>query len=88
MSVTGMYRNDCMLRQIAEGVSQDNAPEGTLINTKKEWNYIQGLSLMMVKRTNMGPTEVSFALERAKTNVFASFASGIAPILTRSIGEY
>ena len=40
MSVTGLYRNDCMLRQIAEGVSQDNAPEGTLINTKKEWNYI------------------------------------------------
>ena len=40
MSVTGMYRIDCMLRQIAEGVSQGNAPEGTLINTKKEWNYI------------------------------------------------
>ena len=40
MSVTGLYRNDCMLRQIAEGVSEDNAPEGTLINTKKEWNYI------------------------------------------------
>ena len=29
-----------MLRQIAEGVSQDNAPKETLINTKKEWNYI------------------------------------------------
>ena len=38
--VTGLYRNDCMLRQIAEGVSQGNAPEGTSINTKKEWNYI------------------------------------------------
>ena len=41
MSVTRFYQNDCMLRQIAEGVLQDNAPEGTLINTKKEWNYIQ-----------------------------------------------
>ena len=37
MSVTGMYQNDCMLRQIADGVSQDNAPEGPLLNTKKEW---------------------------------------------------
>ena len=41
MSVTGLYRNDFMLSQIAERVSQDNAPEGTLINTKKEWNHIQ-----------------------------------------------
>ena len=40
MSVTGLYRNDCMLRQITEGVLQDNAREGTLINAKKEWNYI------------------------------------------------
>ena len=36
MSVTGLYRNDCMLRQIAKSVSQDNAPEKTLINTKEE----------------------------------------------------
>ena len=40
MSITGLYRNDCMLRQIAEDVSQGNAPVGTLINTKKEWNCI------------------------------------------------
>ena len=40
MSVTGLYRNDCMLRQFAERVSKDNAPEGTLTNTKEEWNYI------------------------------------------------
>ena len=40
MLVTSLYQNECILRQIADGVSQDNAPEGTLINTKKEWNYI------------------------------------------------
>ena len=50
MSVTGLYRNDCMLRQITEGVSQDNASEGTLINTKKEWNYIH-LSKVIIDNT-------------------------------------
>ena len=40
MSATGLYRNGCMLKQIAEVVSKGNAPEGTLINTKKKWNYI------------------------------------------------
>ena len=40
VTVTRLYQNDCMLRQIVEGVSQDNALEGALINTKKEWNYI------------------------------------------------
>ena len=36
---------------------------------------------MMVKGTNMGPTEVSFAVAGAETNVLASFASGILPIV-------
>ena len=40
VTVTRLYQNDCMLRQIVEGVSQDNALEGALINTKKEWNCI------------------------------------------------
>ena len=33
MSVTGLYRNDCMLRQIAKGVSQSNTPMERLINS-------------------------------------------------------
>ena len=40
----------------------------------------QGLLLMMVKGTNMGPTVVSFALAGAETNVFIFFAFGILPI--------
>ena len=39
MSVNALFRYDCMLGQIT-GVSQGNASKGTLINTKKEYNYI------------------------------------------------
>ena len=41
MSTTGLYRNDAMLRQIAESVAQRNAAAGTLINSKSEWNFVQ-----------------------------------------------
>ena len=49
MSVTGVYGNDAMLRQIAESVRINRVAKGSLIktivtnyvNTKKEWNYIK-----------------------------------------------
>ena len=42
MSVTGVYSNDAMLKQIAEGVRIDKEPEGSLINSKEnEWNYFR-----------------------------------------------
>ncbi|KAL9971251.1 hypothetical protein ACROYT_G023757 [Oculina patagonica] len=41
MSVTGLYGNDAMLRQIAESVKINRAEKGSLINTKKEWNYVK-----------------------------------------------
>ena len=72
-----------MLRQIAEHVSQDNAPKGTLINTKKEWNYIH-LPRVIIdddERANMGPAVVSFASTCAKTKALASFASAILQIV-------
>ena len=41
MSVTRVYGNDAMLRQIAESVRINRVPKGSLINTKKEWNYVK-----------------------------------------------
>ena len=41
MSVTGVYGNDAMLRQIAESVRINRVAMGSLINTKKEWNYVK-----------------------------------------------
>ena len=41
MSVTGNYRRDAMLRQVSEAVALGNAKVETIINTKKEWNYVQ-----------------------------------------------
>ena len=38
MSITGSYRNDAMLRQIAEAVQIENAEAGTLMNDRAEWN--------------------------------------------------
>ena len=66
MSVTGLYRNDCILRQIAEGVS--------LLKRNVTVSTFLGL---MVRGTNMGPVVVSFASVRAETKVFASLVSGI-----------
>jgi len=39
MNVTGSYSKDAILRQISEGVRIDQVPEGSLMNSKKEWNY-------------------------------------------------
>ena len=39
MTVTGVYSNDAMLRQIVEGVRINKVPAEKLINSKKEWNY-------------------------------------------------
>ena len=39
MNVTGSYSNDAMLRQISENVRIDQVPEGSLMNSKNEWNY-------------------------------------------------
>ena len=38
MSVTGSYRNDAMLRQIAEAVQIENSDPGSLMNDRAEWN--------------------------------------------------
>ena len=79
ISVTELYQNDCILRQIVEGVSQGNASGGMLINTKKEWNYLH-LPRVIIgdgEGTSMGPRVVSFASVGAETKVLASFASGI-----------
>ena len=36
-----MYRSDAMLRKVSEAVALCNTKVGTIINTKKEWNYVQ-----------------------------------------------
>ena len=38
MLITGTYRNDAMLRQIAEAVQIENTETGTLMNDRAEWN--------------------------------------------------
>ena len=38
MSVTGTYKNDAMLRQIAEAVQINNTDTGALMNDRAEWN--------------------------------------------------
>jgi hypothetical protein len=42
MDITGHYRNDAMLRQIAEAVRihSSNSQYNELINNKTEWNYV------------------------------------------------
>ena len=40
MNVTGIFRDDAMLRQITESVLIKKVEEGKLINSKSEWNYI------------------------------------------------
>jgi hypothetical protein len=37
MSVTGVYGEDCMLRQVAEGVKINKAGLATLMNDRSEW---------------------------------------------------
>ena len=48
MNVTGSYSNDAMLRQISEGIRIDEVPEGSLMNTKHEWNYFRVPRAMVV----------------------------------------
>ena len=38
MSVTGMYRNDTMIRQITEAVQIENMDSNVLMNDRAEWN--------------------------------------------------
>ena len=40
MRVTGQYRNDAMLRQIAEAVRINNSNVDNRINNKAEWNLV------------------------------------------------
>ena len=40
MNVTGVYRNDALMRQITESVRMNKVPPGKLINNKSEWNHI------------------------------------------------
>ena len=42
MNVSDSHSNDAMLRQISEGVRIDQVPEGSLVNSKNEWNYLRG----------------------------------------------
>ena len=41
MNVTGSYSTDTMLRQISVGLRIDQVPEGSLMNSKNEWNYFR-----------------------------------------------
>ena len=41
MNVTGSYSNDTMLSDISEGDRIDQVPEGSLMNSKNEWNYFR-----------------------------------------------
>ena len=50
MSVTGMYRRDAMLRQVSEAVALGNAKVGTIISTKKDWNYTQLSKVVIYNR--------------------------------------
>ena len=40
MNITGVFRDDAMLRRITEAVNIRNTPSEELLNTKKEWNYV------------------------------------------------
>ena len=40
ITITGHYRNDAMLRQIAEAVRIHSSNDNELINKKTEWNYV------------------------------------------------
>ena len=35
------YGNDAMLRRVAESVRINRVGKGSLVNTKKEWNYVK-----------------------------------------------
>ena len=39
--MTGVNGNDAMLRQVTESVRIKRVAKGSLINTKKEWNYVK-----------------------------------------------
>ena len=41
MNVTGIFRDDAMLRQITESVLINKVDEIKLINSKSEWNYVR-----------------------------------------------
>ena len=41
MRVIGQYRNDAMLRQIAESVRINNSHPDSRINNKTEWNLVR-----------------------------------------------
>ena len=47
MSVTGMYRRYGMPRQMSEAVVLENASVATIINTKKDWNCVQLLQIVV-----------------------------------------
>ena len=38
MNITGTYRDDTLLRQVAEAVRIRNTPAASLLNNKTEWN--------------------------------------------------
>ena len=38
MSITGVYRNDAMIRQITEAVQIENTDTNILMNDRAEWN--------------------------------------------------
>ena len=47
MNVTGIFRDDAMLRQITESVLINKVEEGKLIDFKSEWNYVSILRAVM-----------------------------------------
>ena len=50
MNVTGIYRDDAMLRQISEAVRIRNTNPEDLLNNKSEWN-IQIIPQVIITRT-------------------------------------
>ena len=41
MNVTGIFRDDAMLRQISESVQINRVPQDRLINTRNKWSYVR-----------------------------------------------
>ena len=41
INVTGIFRDDTMLKQITECVLINKVEEDKLINSKSEWNYVR-----------------------------------------------
>lgn len=46
MNVTSFYASDVMLRQISDSGMMNKVPEGSLVDSKNKWNYVQILHVV------------------------------------------